>query len=305
MQYIYNNAFGREKADWAAKEPFVGFLHYYWNGAGGKMMLGRHAYIVMALALAALFLKKNGRARSWRFAAGYLLVIALTYAVPTAVRMENPFFAAPTDVLILFAGVFLLSWMLGPGEPGQTWNWAAPAAAIAAVVVALVSFRWPSVRYSKGDLRTDAINRMGEQIYSTIADYPGSHNARVFFTAPGPVDDMLLRYHALINGRNFLCPDLHVSTDLSVYRTDINQADFVVASEPGSGVVDESMDGARLQMPALEMARANPNLVQIARLPGLNGKFFFIFARRSLSAADDNRTKILPFDNPWAPLYAR
>jgi hypothetical protein len=300
VQYIINNAFGKYHAEWALKGSLLAVLRFYWDGSGGEMMLGRHRYIVLALGLAALIFEGSRIRRSWRFVTGYLVILAIAYAIPTSTRMNNPFIAADADVLTLFAGVLLLARILNDDR-----QLAARIVTVAALFLSVGFFQWPPPYHNKDDERAETLTQLGQQIYTTIRDYPGSRNARVFFTAPGPVDDMLLRYNALINGRNFLCPNLHVITDLDAYRTEINRADFVVASEPNSGAVYEFLSGSAMQAPALEMARANPNLVQTAQLPAFNGKSFYIFARRTLTKADGNRLKFLPFENPWAPLYAR
>jgi hypothetical protein len=303
VQYIINNAFGKYKEEWVHHKSKIEFVHYYWDGLGGQMMLGVHRYIVLALALAALALAWKRVDRFWRFVAAYLIVLAALYAVPTMISLDNPFFAADADVLILLAGALLLAGLLDQTNGLDGFRGIARATAWVALFLSLMSFRGPVARYDRGDHWSEVVNRLGQQIYNVICDHPGSHNSRVFFTAPGPVDDMLLRYNALINGRNFVCPNLHVTTDLDPYRQEIDRADFVVASEPGNGVTYESMVGARLEQPALEMARARADLEEIARLPALNGKVFVVFARRSLSEADEERVKQLPFDNPWAPLY--
>jgi hypothetical protein len=302
-QYIINNAFGKYSEVWTLKESQLTALRFYWDSTGGEMMLGRHRYIVFVLGLAAL-LSEGSRLRcSWRFVLGYFIVLAVAYAIPTIARINNPFIAADADVLILFAGVLLLGRILSENQGFR--GRAAGIVAVTVLICAVGFFQWPPAYYNKDDERVETLNRLGEQIYTVIRDYPGSRNARVLFTAPGPVDDMLLRYNALIDGRNFWCPNLHLITDLEAYRAEIDRADFVVASEPGSGAVYESLFGSAVQAPVLEMARANRDLVQTAQLPALNGKFFYIFARRSLTEADGKGLKYLPFDNPWAPLYAR
>jgi hypothetical protein len=170
------------------------------------------------------------------------------------------------------------------------------------VLLGVLAFRWPPAHYNRASEWGETANRLGRQIYQTIRDQPNSRNARVFFTAPGPVDDMLLRFHAGQDNLQFRCPNQHLSSDPAVFRQEIDLADFVVASEPGSAVVYDQMMVPNLQANALQLAQQHPQLTEIARLPALNGKFFHIFVRRDL-AARASEPKIVPFENPWKPLY--
>jgi hypothetical protein len=167
-----------------------------------------------------------------------------------------------------------------------------------------MAFKWPPAHYNKGSEWVQTVNRVGQQIYQTIRDYPGSHNARVFFTAPGPVDDMLLRYHGLADNLKFWCPNQHVSNDLEVFRKEIDAADFVVASDPGSSVVYENMIAPNIQTDSLRMAQENSHLTELTSFPALNGKSFHIFVRRDLPGKV-SAEKPVPFEDPWSPLYRR
>ncbi|HJT79729.1 MAG TPA: hypothetical protein VJ719_00915, partial [Chthoniobacterales bacterium] len=83
---------------------------------------------------------------------------------------------------------------------------------------------------------------------------------------------------------------------------EIELADFVVASEPGSGVAYDYMMVPNMQATALELARQSPHLTELARFPALNGKFFYILVRRDLSG-ESTANKPVPFQNPWRLLY--
>ncbi|MFL6516319.1 MAG: hypothetical protein ACJ8M1_14965 [Chthoniobacterales bacterium] len=306
LTYIYNQAFGRYKAQWLMKDSGVrGILRYYWDGAGGQMMLGRHQYVVVLLGLAAALLSWKRARKNFRLVAGYLVILGVSYLVPTMTRMENPFFGSNADALILFAGVLLLMALFQQADtPGNSAR-VLQGTAWAAVALSLLVFRWPApVQFDKGGEWAQAVNRLGQQIYQTIRDYPASRNARVFFTAPGPVDDMLLRYHALVDDLKFRCPNQHMSSDPEVFRREIDAADFVVASEPQSGLAYDGMIAPNVQADALHMAEQNPGLTELAHFPALNGKSFHIFVRRDLASTPAEKKKV-PFEDPWSPLYAR
>jgi hypothetical protein len=298
VTYIYNQAFGRYKAQWAMKDSGVrSVLRFYWDGAGGQMMLGRHKYVVVVMALAAAFLLRERAQRNWRLIAGYLVILAVSYIVPTMTRMGNPFFGANADVLVLSA---LFQEAEVPGNRARLVR----GVAWAAVGLSLIVFQWPpSGHFEKGSDWARAANRLGQQLYETVRDYPNSRNARVFFTAPGPVDDMLFRYHAAGDGLKFWCPNRHMTADLSVIRGEIEAADFVIASEAESGLAYDAMIAPNIQGDALQMVQQNPRFTELAHFPALNGKSFHVFVRRDLAGSSSE--KKVPFEDPWSPLYAR
>jgi hypothetical protein len=306
VTYIYNQAFGRYKAQWAMKDSGLrSVLRFYWDGAGGQMMLGRHKYVVVLLAFAAAFVLRERAQRNWRLICGYLVILAVSYIVPTMTRMGNPFFGANADVLILFAGVLLLSALFREAETVEKRTRLLRGTAWAAVGLSLLVFQWPpSGHFDKGSDWARATNRLGRQLYETIRDYPNSRNARVFFTAPGPVDDMLFRYHAAGDALKFWCPNRHMTADLNAIRSEIEAADFVVASEAQSGVAYDEMIAPNIQGDALQMAQQNPQLTELAHFPALNGKWFHVFVRRDLASSSPVKRNV-PFEDPWSPLYAR
>src|SRR5256714_8314345 len=79
ITYIQNQAFGRNRTAFEQKEAGIQMLRYYWDGAGGQMMLGRARYVVAALAVSALVLLRKRARRNWRSIAGYMAVVAITF----------------------------------------------------------------------------------------------------------------------------------------------------------------------------------------------------------------------------------
>jgi hypothetical protein len=227
------------------------------------------------------------------------VLLAVSYLVPTATRMANPFFGTNVDVLLLLGAVLLLAGLFSHAEADVRRHWPVTVGWIA-VAVSLVTFHWPPAHYNKGGEWAQRVNRLSDQLYQTIRDYPGSHNSRVFFTAPGPVDDMLFRYRAAVDGLKFWCPNRHLSSNLDVFRNEIESADFVVASDPENALVYEKMIAPNIEAAALQMARQNPQLNELVSLPGLGGKFFHVFVRRDLSPGVARK---VPFEDPWRPLY--
>ena len=99
----------------------------------------------------------------------------------------------------------------------------------------------------------------------------------------------------------FWCPNRHLSVKLEIFRREIDAADFIVASEPGSGVVYENIISLELENELLEMARADAGFTELAKFPALNGKFFHLFVRRDLAMADAIGKQV-PFEDPWVAL---
>jgi hypothetical protein len=302
VTYIQNQAFGRNKGAFEQKESGLQMLRYYWDGAGGRMMLGRTRYVVAGLALAAAVLLWNRLRQNWRGVVGYIAMVAITFAIPTVTRMGNPFFATTGDVLMLFGATMVITALFVEARTGSGRRLLLSGVAWAAVALTLIVFQWPPVSYQKGSEWAQTVNRLGDQLYQTIRNYPGSRSARVFFTAPGAADDMLLRYRALADNLLFWCPNRHLSVKLEIFRREIDAADFIVASEPGSGVVYENIISPELETELLEMAGRDERFTELAKFPALNGKLFHLFVRRDLPVAS-GAEKQVPFEDPWVALY--
>ena len=266
------------------------------------MMLGRARYAVAILALAALILRWNQARQNWRWIAGYVSIIVIAFAIPTLTRMANPFFATTGDVLVLFGAAMMIAALFSEARNDRGRKLLLSSAAWAVVGLTVILFQWPAVSYQKGGEWAQTVNRLSDQLYQTIRDYPGSRNARVFFTAPGAADDMLLRYRALVDYLLFWCPNRHLSVKRDIFRREIDAADFIVASEPGSGVVYENIIAPELETQLLEMARSDARFTELAKFPALNGKFFYLFVRRDLTVANTAEKRV-PFEDPWVALY--
>ena len=302
VTYIKNQAFGRNKNAFELKESGMQMLRYYWDGAGGQMMLGRARYVVVVLALGVLVLLWKSAIQNWRWIGGYIAVIAITFTIPTVTRMANPFFAATGDVLILFSAAILIAALFTAARAGFGDSRMLRFAGWGAAAVCVVAFQWPPGHYEKNSEWAQTVNRLGDQLYHTIRDYPGSRNARVFFTAPGAADDMLLRYHALVDNLKFWAPNRHLSVKPEIFHREIDAADFVVASEPESGVAYENIISLDLENDLLEMVRNDTRFTELAKFPALNGKFFHLFVRNDLAARAATPRQV-PFEDPWVALY--
>jgi hypothetical protein len=265
------------------------------------MMLGRDKYVVLALCLAGIIFLNSSARRNWRLIVGYLAVFAISYLIPAMARMGNPFFGTNADVLMLLGGVVILAALLTKARLQHSTTMRGTAWAM--IALTLFVFQWPPAHYNRGSEWSQTVNRLGQELYQTIRDYPGSHNARVFFTAPGAVDDMLFRYNSLADGRTFWCPNRHMSDDLAVFRKEIGAADFVVASEANSKVAYDQMIKPNVQGDALQISRDDSGLAELAHFPALNGKYFYVFVRRDLTA-NSAVEKPVPFEEPWSPLYS-
>jgi hypothetical protein len=301
ITYIQNQAFGRNKGAFELKESGLQALRYYWSGAGGQMMLGRDRYGIILLALAGVVLRWNQVRQNWRFITGYIAIIGVTFAIPTLARMSNPFFATTGDVLILL-GIVMVIAALFTAETASGSSLLLRSAAWGTVALSVIAFQWPPAHYEKGSEWAQTVNRLGDQLYQTIRDHSGSRNARVFFTAPGPADDMLLRYRGLVDNLTFWCPNRHLSVKPEIFRREIDAADFVVASEPESGLIYENIISLELETALLEMARNDNRFTELAKFPALNGKFFHLFVRNDLTARAVTERQV-PFEDPWVALY--
>jgi hypothetical protein len=73
-------------------------------------------------------------------------------------------------------------------------------------------------------------------------------------------------------------------------KTEMESADIVIASEPGTGMVTTIFSSADKQLETLSIARNSDKLTQIASIPTKSGARFFVFAKNSYLASLDQRS---------------
>jgi hypothetical protein len=279
-------------------------LSYYLTGAGGRLMLGNHVYLLAILLMggcAGIF-ARGSRVQRARLL-GLLALLAMSFAIPLLNRTKQPFFGLTFDILLTFIAFYLLGKVLPAMRPvrlrGGAFHWEMLIAPVFAIV-ALAMFQWPT-RY--GNFNTPFIvdrSRVIHGAYDTVL-------ARTFVppTQTTPIADLLPLGSRMISrkakcvifgvgdanpalynywGARDLAPVVFFSpqdiADLEINLRSVTQGDFLVISEPGSKLIADFLPSYGVQGPLLDKIRHDPDFQEVGRFTfGLTNKSLFVFQR--------------------------
>jgi hypothetical protein len=257
-------------------------LTYYVSGPGGQAELGRHLYVLVGLAVvgAAMLARRNvPLLTSLRNQA---IVAAAALAIPSLHPVKQIFFAVTFAFLLVFMVVQVLAAL--SQTRGEAPADRRPLAGGALVLVGMLCAQWPVSWGDRSDPSVRGRNRLADDILRTLRRESQARPARVFVTAPGGINPDLLQYMARRDGLplvfSTLCGPhvgcIYLSDDVSAYRRESDQADYVLLGEPGqSEAVD--LPSARVQEPLLAMLRSSSDYAEKASFPTLNDKSFLLF----------------------------
>jgi len=276
LNYIYQPIFGPGHSIWARQMPLDWNLRYYLTGEGGGLMLGPALWwllaVIVAGSVALLALRR------WEPAlrlGGLLCVCAVAYAVPTKMDVKQPFFGTTFDWLLIFAAVSVLCLLL------RAKGWL-PAALVGLVVfVSLREARFRPAQAHRGSEVVRERNEVLNGIYDRLMAEHFPFYRRVYITSTGFVNAGVLDYyyrrdtlHALNIGEYSYSGDVHD------HQRGMSLADYVIASESDNGLAfADFLQSGNIQDQTLALVRSNPDFLQIASLPTLKGKHYFLFRR--------------------------
>lgn len=256
--------------------------YYYLTGLGGRMMLRNHLYLFVAICLASLIfvLYVRDRVASVRHLA-FALVLAVAWAVPTMLGSFSPFFTQTFTVLLLFCAVLAVCDVL-PRVPrgGTRFLWVRGllvAGALGAVFIGIGSR--PS-----GVAPDPARIRLNRDIYREVLQYvragSGEGPERVFLTCTGDVAPETLNWLARKEGLKASFHTELLSTDLDVFRREIDRSSFVLAvTTRGAGKVHPWLPSAELADTVLEIVRSRSDFREVTALGPLGANEYHLFAR--------------------------
>ncbi|MCC7351031.1 MAG: hypothetical protein IT446_10710 [Phycisphaerales bacterium] len=281
IQYIQTAVSGRDKALWALKGDTQWQLVYYLTGKGGHDMLSSLLWLVAAIWLvgAILMLVEMNRPRVLRGVA-FFVVTAAAYFIPAVNHMKSPFLAAAFYGLLLLGMVIVLrdlgTWF-GIGRLGR------PAGTVLLAVVLGVSAWLAKFPDSLGDPaspQTISRNRTLNEVYAALHQSAAKRiSTRTFVTTAGELNAETLQFLALRDALPMNFADQHRSDDLNLYRQELDRSDYCIASEAGVDGIIDWLPSTRIQDQTLELVRTYGGFRQIAEVPTINGRRYFIFEK--------------------------
>jgi hypothetical protein len=261
-------------------QPFPWYYHL--TGLAGRMMLGNHLYLFAAICLASLAFVVHIRDRvaGVRHAA-FGLVLAVAWALPTMFGSFNPFFAQTFTVLLLFCAVLAVCDVM-PRVPrnGTRFLWARRlfvAGVVAAPFIRIAP--WPS-----GGPPSRPQSQLHRQIYRDILRHvrtgSGERKERVFLTCKGDITPHTLTWLARKEGLHASFKAEGLSTDLNVFRREIDSSSFVLAvTARGNGKAHPWLPSGEVADAVLAMVRSRSDFREVAALGPLGTNQYYLFAR--------------------------
>lgn len=254
--------------------------YYYLTGLGGRMMLRNHLYLFGAICLASFVFVVRTRDREAivRHVA-FALALLVAWAIPTMLACFSPFFTQTFVVLLLFCAVLAVCDVLPRVSIGGP-RWITRVAVAGAVVLPFVGM---ASRTSGVAPDPDRI-RMHHEIYRDVLQQvrarSGEGSARVFLTCNGEIAPETLTWLARNDGVNAAFSAEEISTDVDVFRTEIDRSTLVLAvSTNGHGKVHPWLPCAEVADTVLASLRARPDFRQVATFGPLDANEYYLFAR--------------------------
>jgi hypothetical protein len=310
-RYIYENVFGQNREIWRLKRDWLGLARFLLDGEGGRLMLRRHAYVILGLAGCAGILHVigsfgQGVDRERRKAAlAFIGAVFLAWLFPTLSRYNNPFNGATFVAILLFASVLLVrSLFMADGlfprsDPrrrifGMALGWSA-------VALAVVAFRWPAPLGTRTSEWVVNDNRVERAVYRAIADHAAGNAATVFVTSAANLNADLLRFRARADHMPLTLLPPPLTGDVGAYRPFVAASDYVVSGDPGAFREGRHLPLYEAQKGVLAELRADPGLTLLATVPTLERLNFYVFARKPAFGGWVNARGLGPPEGPFPP----
>jgi len=274
--YVYDPIFGNTRSVWESHFTWLGHLLYYFRGEGGQVMLGAELYPLLAIIGVGTILLL--RRKQWN-ALSRLIALAIAtgvaYAIPTYVRMKQPFLGNCFDWLLILIVVYVLVQFASASR--GVWL----LLLVMAVLCCVHRIVFIDRTDNAGSELVLAQNRVNKGLYRALRSAMPDQYSRIYMTTTGGVSTAALDYYFRRDTRQPLnVGDNPFSDHLEVHRREISVAEFVVTSEPGNGLAfGDFLKSESVQAQTLDMVRQSPEFQQVAAFPALNGKSYSLFRR--------------------------
>lgn len=279
--YIKDNALGKNQHIWTLHASRSTHLLYYFVGEGTQVMLGRHFYMMAIPAIAGLAVILAQRRRSEMCRAGcYLLMLFVTYLVPTTNPIKDPFLAVTYDFLWIFITLMLIRAALT-----TRWPSIQPIAAAGLVLLVLAGAycdKWPL--YWGEVTRPDAVRRNAymNDLYHSILAHDPERTGEVLIAVSGEfVNADALGYMADKDG---LTTIKFVSdfwkNDMGAFNKALDQSRFVIIGDQNNPEDDPHTPYTAMLDRTLPMVRSRSDMELIATCPAGDGKNYYLYQHR-------------------------
>jgi hypothetical protein len=279
--YFYTNTYGRNRAIWEVRGTIGDRLRYFLVGPGGQVTIRYHIHLFIAIGLAAgaVYLKR-GRSREITQYFSVLAILSLALLMCAINPDKHEFMGLIFETPCMFAAIMPLCALATYGNlhcESRRWT---SAVLIGITLISIIQFRGPDFVASRTDLVVIDHHRIIDGIYRCLTDHAGSSDAGIYVIGTGDINPYLLRYRARIDGREWhawdtaLCGDMHVAT------MEIENANFVIAAEPGTGLMSERLRSSQLAGPVIVLLRNRGDFTTIADFVcRATGKHVYVFER--------------------------
>ena len=278
IKYIYDTQFGRNAGVWILKVPIRQHLMFFLNGDGARVMLGNHRFILVAIfLLGSVYLGITRRRDQILNSLAYATVILVAYLIPTLNLHKHQFFGVVFHLSLIFSALLILRHLMSvEGDRPATIPWA-QALMVSVSIAGIFLFQWPAFQTPEETAQSDRRKQIDDQIIEAILDHKGPAASTAMLTTAGYVSSDLFNYLVLKRKQSISFGDLAFSNDLEEHRRSWPNMDFVIAAERDDSESAPYVPSQAIQNELLSALHSSPDFVQIAAIPTLNGKCFFVF----------------------------
>jgi hypothetical protein len=302
ITYIYDILYGRDKE---VTSGSVGFhFRYYLTGEAGEYVLGNHFYLLIALICAGAIMLTKMAAKSHAMrdplcrAIALGMVTAVAFIIPTINPVKANVFGIEFQLLLVLGSVLSLRTMIH-GNVGARGKQIGSALLLMATVAGIMLFKFPAAWGGSSDDATLTTRRIVHEVQSLVMNRTPAHGT-VFVTSAGQVSAFGVKYLARQQGRFLTTNSLERSDDISAYSSAIDQADCVVAAEPGVPEFYNFLAGTRILRQTLNLVSHRADFELSGRVVSETGARMFIFNRWSPFCGFDFAENLNPQEGPYA-----
>lgn len=301
--YIYDILFGTFKASYQMRGSRSEHLFYYLTGGGGSVMLGAHLWLLLAvLAFSAVGVALVGRRGDRARGGAVIMLLALAFLIPTALKTKQPFFGLAFDTVLAFSAIFLLGRLLRAERFGNGRKLATTALVVAAGI-GVWNFQWPSPRYGSASTGWQEQRRqIVEGVFHTIVSHSTFNSIDVSplpdpsvcedekCTAPmptvllcgiGDVNPPVLHFLAAQQSIPLNFQFNATSNRAEDFVKDFDNADFIYCAQSRTSLIADFLPSSGLQDELLAAVRARPQFKQVGAWTFMKtGRSLYLFQRQ-------------------------
>lgn len=301
VAYTFSTAVGSGRAVAVLPGGGPSKADYFLRGIGGVFILDRHLHIALAaiavgLGVLALRAPRHGddRARLLRAAClGFITFVA--YLVPTMVGLGNPFFGAEFQTLLLLGAVMSAAMIVVHSREWGIWfggNLPLVALAVAGLVL---SRGFPPDWNGNAGKNYNATIRA---VAALVVDRAPA-GSTTFVTATGWLNSDTLHYLARQQGKDLAFTDSVFSDKLADQNHGFDEADLVLAGEPGVGEFNNYLPSSKILAESLAAIRARPDFHEVGSVRSETGRWFYLFGRTPKFLGWENARNVSAEEGPY------